>query len=228
MSGVGYSGTYVGRSINAFNAMLDTPMSNYQRNSVYLEGVKDVKEFNSNRVMDEDRFYKLVEKYANELERWHHQGSKYALYAYRVGVAYFGKFKPNYSKLMQTELCKTISEIFQKNAEKMFEMQKNIMDNQIKAYQENTKQLMNMQKQMLNFDEYKEDAEKLLDMGENNELLSQYQKTMFDNMQNMFMLESFNKNFEQLIEMQQKMFNIDMWKDYMNGITDIQSKMFGL
>lgn len=129
---------------------------------------------------------------------------------------------------MQTELCKTISEIFQKNAEKMFEMQKNIMDNQIKAYQENTKQLMNMQKQMLNFDEYKEDAEKLLDMGENNELLSQYQKTMFDNMQNMFMLESFNKNFEQLIEMRQKMFNIDMWKDYMNGITDIQSKMFGL
>ena len=128
---------------------------------------------------------------------------------------------------MQTELCKTMSEIFQKNTEKMFEMQKNIMDNQIKTYQENTRQLMDIQKQMLNFDEYKEDTERLLDIGRKNELLSQCQKTMFQHMQNMFILESFNKNFEQLVEMQQKIFNVGMWKDYMNNLADMQAKMFG-
>lgn len=102
MSGESYCGTYVGKSISAFNAMLDTPMSDYQRNSINLAEVKDVKEFNPARVMSEERFKKLVEKYVNELEEWHYQGSKYALYAYRVGVAYFGKFKPKAFKLEKT------------------------------------------------------------------------------------------------------------------------------
>lgn len=99
MSGESFNGTYVGRSISAFNAMLDTPMSNFQRESISLADVKDVKEFNNSKVISEDRFWRLVEKYKDELERWHYQGSKYALYAYRVGVAYFGKFKPSASKL---------------------------------------------------------------------------------------------------------------------------------
>lgn len=75
---------------------------------------------------------------------------------------------------MQIEFCETMRDIFIRNTEKLFEMQKSITNNQIKAYQENMKQLMDIQKQALNFEEYKEDAEKLLDVGIKNELLSQY------------------------------------------------------
>lgn len=106
MSGCIFNGTYVGREITAYAAMLDTPMSEYQRRSVKrsynIIDVKDVKEFNKNKVMSKERFLELVEKYRNELERWHWENDKYALYAYRLGVSHFGKFKPEYKKLEKT------------------------------------------------------------------------------------------------------------------------------
>lgn len=40
---------------------------------------------------------------------------------------------------MQIEFCETMRDIFIRNTEKLFEMQKSITNNQIKAYQENMK-----------------------------------------------------------------------------------------
>ena len=98
MSGENFSGTFVGRIITTCAALMDQPMSEFQKSSINLCEIKDIKEFNENKVASIEKLEKLVSKYEQDLWRWHSQGTKYAMYAYRLGVSYFGKFKPSYIK----------------------------------------------------------------------------------------------------------------------------------
>lgn len=99
MSGESFNGVYIGRKLEVFDALFDVPMSNYQRDSIdYLE-TKDIKEFDKNKIITQTKLNKLIDKYQNDLERWHCKNCKYAMYSYRLGVSHFGKFKPVYKKL---------------------------------------------------------------------------------------------------------------------------------
>lgn len=105
MSGEFVCGVYENNKIDigVFNT---SSISEFQKNSINNYYVKDIENFNDKKVLTEKQVFKLIDKYDVKLSKWHNETDKYSLFAYRLGISKFVKYKPKFKKNLNKEFYK--------------------------------------------------------------------------------------------------------------------------